>query len=84
MLEDGMTAPARIQNMKFLKLGGTAFEITIHEGRNRQVRRMLAAVGHDTLLLRRIAMGPITLGGLAQGKWRSLTDEEAEKLGLLH
>ena len=83
MLEDGMTAPARIQNMKSLKLGSTAFEITIHEGRNRQVRRMLAAVGHDTLLLRRIAMGPITLGGLAQGKWRSLTDEEAEKLGLL-
>ncbi len=76
MLEDGMTAPARIGDVKNLKYGNTAFSIAIHEGRNRQVRRMLTAIGHDTLLLRRTAIGPITLGNLGQGKWRSLTEEE--------
>lgn len=82
-LADGMTAPARIQNVRKLKHGNTAFEITIHEGRNRQVRRMLAAVEHNTLLLRRVAIGPIKLGALGQGKWRSLTAKEAEGLDAL-
>ena len=83
-LEDGITAPARIRGINPLQHGNTAFEITIHEGRNRQVRRMLAAVGHETLLLRRVAIGPIALGGLAQGKYRSITAQELEALhGLL-
>ncbi len=83
MLADGLTAPARIGEIRNLKFGNTSFEITIHEGRNRQVRRMLAAVGHETLLLRRVAFGPIKLGTLAQGKWRCLSETESEKLGIL-
>ena len=80
LLEDGPTAPTKVENIRALQFGNTAFEITLHEGRNRQVRRMLAAVGHETLLLRRIAFGPIKLGKLAQGKWRSLEEEEAARL----
>lgn len=76
LLEDGMTSPAQIKAVQSLRYGSTAFEITIHEGRNRQVRRMLAAVGHETLLLRRVAIGPIALGTLGQGRRRSLTAEE--------
>lgn len=48
----------------------TWIELSIHEGRNRQVRRMTAAVGHPTLRLVRVAMGPWTLGDLAPGEWR--------------
>jgi len=55
-------------------------ELKIHEGRNRQVRRMTAAVGHPTLRLIRIAIGPITLGGLAPGEWRELDNTSIEEL----
>ena len=51
-------------------------EITLREGKNRQVRRMTAAVGLPTLRLVRAAIGPLTLGELAPGKWRTLTAEE--------
>jgi len=55
-------------------------EITLTEGRNRQVRRMTAAVGHPTLRLVRIKVGEITLEGLAPGEWRRLSTEEEKKL----
>jgi 23S rRNA pseudouridine2457 synthase len=55
-------------------------EITLHEGLNRQVRRMTASVGHPTLRLVRIAVGPITLGDLQPGQWRDLTTDEIEKI----
>ena len=55
--------------------------VTIHEGRNRQVRRMFDAVGHKVLLLRRVRFGPLELGGLRRGEWRELT---AEEVALLH
>ena len=54
--------------------------VTIHEGRNRQVRRMFEAVGHKVLLLRRIRFGCVELGDLRRGQWRELTQEEIDAL----
>ena len=54
--------------------------VTIHEGRNRQVRRMFDAVGHKVLLLRRIRFGCVELGDLRRGEWRGLTQEEVDAL----
>ena len=54
--------------------------MTIHEGRNRQVRRMFDAVGHKVLLLRRVRFGPLELGNLRRGEWRELTAQEVELL----
>jgi 23S rRNA pseudouridine2457 synthase len=54
--------------------------ITLHEGRNRQVRRMTAAVGYPTLRLVRVAIGPIQLGDLLPGEWRFLSDPEVRML----
>ena len=54
--------------------------VTIHEGRNRQVRRMFDAVGHKVLLLRRIRFGCVELGDLRRGQWRELTQEEIDAL----
>ncbi|MBP3657181.1 MAG: rRNA pseudouridine synthase [Clostridia bacterium] len=54
--------------------------VSIHEGRNRQVRRMFDAVGHKVLLLRRIRFGSLELGSLRRGEWRELTQEEIEAL----
>lgn len=76
MLTDGMTAPAKVERIRPTRTGATSFLITIHEGRNRQVRRMLEAVGHKTLLLRRERFGPLSLGALAPGEWRYATKEE--------
>ena len=54
--------------------------VTIHEGRNRQVRRMFDVVGHKVLLLRRVRFGPLELGGLRRGEWRELSEEEVARL----
>ncbi len=77
-LEDGPTAPARVR-----RAGKDAIELTIHEGRNRQVRRMCDAVGHPVLELRRVAFGPLRLEGLAAGAYRRLSDAEVERLRAL-
>jgi 23S rRNA pseudouridine2605 synthase len=58
----------------------TWLEIVLTEGRNRQVRRMASAVGHDVLELVRVAIGGFRLGSLAPGEWRELTDEEVGRL----
>lgn len=79
-LEDGMTAPARVDAVRTTQRGDTSFLITIHEGRNRQIRRMLEAVGHRTLRLKRERFGPLSIGTLAPGEWRKLSDEEIKKL----
>ncbi len=55
-------------------------EITLTEGRNRQVRRMTAAIGFPTLRLVRVSIGPISLGKLVPGQWRHLTSEELDQL----
>lgn len=79
-LEDGPTHPAKVREVFQLRNGNTAFNITIHEGRNRQVRRMLEAVGHETLALKRVALGPLRLGDLPSGTYRSLTAQEWDEL----
>jgi pseudouridine synthase len=62
------------------RLGPRELELTIHEGRNRQVRRMCEAVGHPVLSLRRTAFGPLELGGLAPGQSRLIGAAELERL----
>ena len=74
-LEDGLTAPARVR-----RDGRDVLEITIHEGRNRQVRRMCEAVGHPVRELQRIAFGPLRLGDLPPGAARRLTGSELDRL----
>ena len=74
-LEDGPTAPAEVR-----RAGEREIEIVIREGRNRQVRRMVEAVGNRVLDLRRVGFGPLRLGRLAEGSARRLTDEEVSHL----
>lgn len=76
--------PERPVPIRFRKQVPTAWlELTIHEGMNRQVRRMTAAAGYPTLRLVRVAIGPIALGDLAVGCWRALTGEEARRLSVM-
>ncbi len=78
-LEDGLTAPAKVRR-KLSRDGRFWLELTIHEGRNRQVRRMLEAVGHPVLHLKRIKLDFLDLTGLTPGAWRELTADEARRL----
>ncbi len=74
-----LTAPAQVHLLD--SIGPNCWlTITIHEGRKRQVRRMLAAVNHPVLQLIRTAIGPLTLGNLPPGAWRHLTNEEVRQL----
>jgi 23S rRNA pseudouridine2457 synthase len=73
--------PDRPVPIRFRKNVPTAWvEMTLREGLNRQVRRMTAAVGHPTLRLVRVAIGPIVLGELQSGEWRDLTSSEIEQI----
>lgn len=74
-LDDGRTAPARV-----VRVSGTVLEITIHEGRKHQVKRMCEAVGHPVVSLQRVKFGPLELGDLAVGQVRRLTDAEVDRL----
>ncbi len=74
-LEDGRTAPAEAR-----RLGAHELELTIHEGRNRQVRRMCSAIGREVIELRRVRFGPLRLDRLGVGEYRRL---EAPELDLL-
>ena len=74
-LEDGLTAPAQIRQP-----ATGVVELTIREGKKRQVRRMLEAVGHRVVELERVAFGPLGLRGLEQGQSRRLTKAEVERL----
>lgn len=74
-LEDGPTAPAKVR-----KVGDREIELVLREGRNRQVRRMVDAVGNRVVALRRIAFGPLRLGDLAEGSARRLTGDEVKAL----
>src|SRR5258708_35673376 len=93
-LKEGPTRPAAVELLptppnlpdrdvpiRYRKSVPTAWlSMTLTEGRNRQVRRMTAAVGYPTLRLVRWAIGPITLAGLIPGQWRALTPAETEAL----
>ena len=74
-LEDGPTAPARVR-----RLGAARFELVLHEGRNRQVRRMTEAVGHRVRRLHRRVYAGLELDELEPGEWRELTVPEVEQL----
>jgi 23S rRNA pseudouridine2605 synthase len=74
-LEDGPTAPAEVR-----QIGAREIELILREGRNRQVRRMVEAVGNRVVALRRIGFGPLRLGKLAEGQTRRLTDGEVRAL----
>jgi 23S rRNA pseudouridine2605 synthase len=65
------------------RVGEREIELTIHEGRNRQVRRMCEAVGHPVAELQRVRFGPLTLGSLRPGEHRLLSDEELRRLRAL-
>ena len=80
-LEDGMTAPA-IVNLRDYdhEHNATLFDIAIHEGRNRQVRRMCDAIGYPVRELKRIKMGPLQLSNLGRGKCRMLSEQELAQL----
>jgi 23S rRNA pseudouridine2457 synthase len=94
LLRDGMTRPAQVELLeteprlpdrpvpiRFRKNVPTAWlRLSITEGRNRQVRRMTAAVGHPTLRLVRLAIGPVSLGDLAPGQWREIFTHELAAL----
>ncbi len=78
-LEDGLTSPAQVKLVEINK-EKTIFELTIHEGRNRQVRRMVEAINHVTLALKRIKIGPIELGKLKSGEYREIDISLIEKI----
>jgi 23S rRNA pseudouridine2605 synthase len=78
-LEDALTAPAQVRVGDKLE-GATLLELTLTEGRNRQVRRMCEAVGHEVRRLVRIAIGPIRLGRLKPGSYRKLSPVEVQAL----
>ena len=79
LLDDHKTSPAKVRVIK-LETFATVVLVTIHEGRNRQVRRMFEETGHKVLQLRRVRFGPLELGGLPRGQWRELTPDEIRKL----
>lgn len=77
VIDGRKTRPAECEIME-IESGMTLVEITIHEGRNRQVRKMFEAVGHEVKKLRRTEVGIVTLGNLPEGRWRYLTSSEIE------
>ncbi len=79
MLSDG---PSRAVRVRLLGRGkeGARVELTLHSGRKREVKRLLKAVGHPVARLRRVRVGPLTLGGLTPGQWRRLSEEEVSRL----
>jgi 23S rRNA pseudouridine2605 synthase len=74
-LDDGLTLPARVRRVR-----PDVLELTLREGRKRQVRRMCEAVGHRVLALERTAFGPLRLAGLRPGTARRLTPAEVAEL----
>jgi 23S rRNA pseudouridine2605 synthase len=78
-LEDGPTSSATVRKVR-RATENSWLELTIHEGRKHQVKRMLEAVGHPVLKLRRVRFGPLGLGDLPLGQYRYLTDREANAL----
>jgi 23S rRNA pseudouridine2605 synthase len=78
-LDDGKTAPARVRKVR-REEANSWIEIAIYEGRKRQVRRMMDRVGHSVIRLKRVKIGPISLGDLPMGTYRHLTSDEVKTL----
>jgi 23S rRNA pseudouridine2605 synthase len=80
-LDDGVTAPARVERVSYAADRRTStFQLTLIEGKKRQIRRALAALGYPVVALQRVRMGPLRLGRLAPGKARPLTGRELREL----
>ena len=79
LIDGKLTSPASVRLIR-REAFSTDLLITIHEGRNRQVRRMIDAINHQVLRLKRVRFGPIQLGELPAGMWRKLSSEEIQKL----
>lgn len=79
MLDDGPMRPPRLANLRRDR-GRVTFDLTIHEGRNRIIRRACDAVGLRLLALKRVRIGPVALGDLHEGSYRRLTEEEIGQL----
>jgi 23S rRNA pseudouridine2605 synthase len=83
-LDDGVTAPAEVDLVRATKgdrdSGRAELRIVIREGRHRQVRRMVEAIGHKVIFLRRTGFGPLRLGRLKAGGWRVLSSGEINAL----
>ena len=80
MLDDGLTAPARVRIVAKRPDGSSDIELVIHEGRKRQVKRMCSAVHHPVLDLHRSSFGPLVLEDVEEGAWRLLRDDEVASL----
>lgn len=78
-LPDGKTAPAQVEVLKIYP-SSAEIKISIHEGKNRQVRRMFEALGHEIIDLKRVSIGNVLLGNLPLGRWRHLTSHEINSL----
>jgi 23S rRNA pseudouridine2605 synthase len=79
-LEDGKMLPPKLEEMRDFGRQ-TTFRLTIHEGRNRIIRRACAAAGLDLVSLKRTRVGPVVLGDLPEGDYRDLSEDELEALG---
>ena len=79
MLDDHLTSPARVRLIRQETFDAIVM-VTIHEGRNRQVRRMFEELGYKVLMLRRVRFGPLDLGDLNRGQWRFLEENEIREL----
>ena len=79
IIDGRLTSPAEVRLIRTDTFSSDLL-ITIHEGRNRQIRKMIEAIGHQVVRLRRVRFGPVQLGDLPLGMWRRLTDEELVKL----
>ncbi|HOA25755.1 MAG TPA: hypothetical protein PKI52_17235 [Aggregatilineales bacterium] len=78
-IEGQRTLPAQVERKGKAK-DGTWLEVTMREGRKRQIRKVAARLGHPVMKLERIKLGPLELGDLPPGSWRRLTDEEVRAL----
>ena len=82
LLGDGLTAPAKVA-LEGIENGNAIIKITIREGRKRQIKRMMLAIGHPVISLHRAAVGPLSLGDLKQGEYRRPNDIELKELSQL-
>ena len=82
MIDNKLTSPAQVRLIR-RETFDTVLLISIHEGRNRQVRKMIDKIGHQVVSLKRVGFGPVELNDLPLGRWRNLTEQEIMKLRLL-
>ena len=79
IIDGKITSPASVRLIR-RETFDTVHLISIHEGRNRQVRKMISVIGHQVVSLKRVEFGPVSLGPLPSGQWRRLTDNEIKRL----